>query len=77
MHQGYSADTAGVDRGKIRSSIRAGNFLPDHTRSSHKNWSALVGVGRLSGVNVALHVGLGYLMTEVTEDRRSRKAKDL
>ena len=42
MHQEYSADTAGVDRGYIRSSIRAGNFLSDHTRPSHKNWSALV-----------------------------------
>ena len=29
--------------GDIRSSIRAGNFLPDHTRPSHKNWSAFVG----------------------------------
>ena len=43
MHQGYSADTAGVDRGKIRSLIRADNFLPDHTRPSHKK---LVGIGR-------------------------------
>ena len=43
MHQGYSADTAGVDRGKVHSLIRAGNFFPDHTRPSHKNWSASVG----------------------------------
>ena len=43
MHQGYSADTAVVDRGYIRFSIRAGIFLPDHTRPSHKNWSTFVG----------------------------------
>ena len=43
MHQGYSADTAVVDRGYIRFSIRAGNFLPDHYRPSHKKWSAFVG----------------------------------
>ena len=43
VHQGYSADTAVVDPGYIRFSIRAGNFLPDHTRPSHKNWSVFVG----------------------------------
>ena len=43
VYQGYSADTAGIYRGYIRSSIRAGNFLPDHTRPSHKNWSGMSG----------------------------------
>ena len=51
MHQGYSADTAGVDRGYIRSSIRAGNFLPDQAIKISRHRS---GFGRLSGVNVAL-----------------------
>ena len=46
FERGYIRDTARVrrvDRGYIRSSIKAGNFLPDHTRPSHKNWSALSG----------------------------------
>ena len=68
MYQGYSSDTAGVDRGYIRSSIRAVNFLPDRTRPSHKNWLASVrgwsGVGWLSGVNEALSVTL-YALKEM------------
>ena len=55
MHQGYSADTAVVDRGYISSSIRAGNFLPDHTDQAIKIGGHLSGVCRLSDVNVAFH----------------------
>ena len=46
-----SVGASGIQRGlqwgfivdRKRSSIRAGNFLPDHTRPSHKNWSGMSG----------------------------------
>ena len=49
MHQGYSADTAGL----IGDRYRAGNFspiIPDQAIKIGRGWS---GVGRESGVNVA------------------------
>ena len=49
FERGCIRDTARIQRlligdpGYIHFSIRAGNFLPDHTRPSHKNCSAYVG----------------------------------
>ena len=46
FERGCIRNTARIQRlliEDIRSSIKAGNFLPDHTRPSHKNRSAFVG----------------------------------
>ena len=47
FERGCIRDTARIQRvfigDQIPSSIRVGNVLPDHTRPSHKNMSALVG----------------------------------
>ena len=59
---------------KIHSLVRAGNFLSDHTRPSHKNWSV---VGRLSGVNEALLKTDWYIKVVIKRSQTLDKIRDI